>query len=193
MQGIKALPAEAYPCRIREIAVHHCPQHGHRQCERRLLLPGHLLDGEACGGLGEDGAAKEHADGNLALVERLEILGRSHLEIVGAGQRQVDLGAPGEALHHQRHLRPHDGLKGLAPAPGLSEELEQAIFLLAGVATAPRLDLDLASERDGVEAGPGRLRDAQLEREGGRGMIWLGPRPDHFKKDQRAHHRLARH
>ena len=58
---------------------------------------------------GEDGAGEEQDERDEAVAQRVQVLRPGDLEVVGAGQRQVDLGRPGEALHHRGAVHPGNG------------------------------------------------------------------------------------
>src|SRR4029453_2397355 len=54
------------------------------------------------------------------------------------------------------------------------EQLQQPVGLLGRVAPALGLDADLAAQGDRVDLLAGRLRDPQLEQEGGDGRVAVG-------------------
>ena len=179
MQGIEGLPPQPEPGAVREVLVHQLPPHRHRQPEGSLLLPRHLLDAETGLAAGEDRAAEQQKQGDLPCVERVEVLGRRQLEVVGADHRQIDLAAPLEARHHQRGVGPQQGLEGLAPARSLAEQLEQALLFGPRVVALARLDLDLAAQRNRVDPLAGLLADPQPEHQGGHRRVRLGAGPQH--------------
>lgn len=178
MQGVEAVPAQPDPGGAREEAVHHLPPDAHRQPEGCLLLPRHRLDAEAGPLLGEDGATEQEQQRDLAVVEGLEVLGRGDLEVVGAGDRQGDLGNLREAGDHQRRLGPQQRLERLAPAPRLAEQLQQPLLLRRRIGAQPRHDLDQAAQGDGMDRRAAGRADPQPEGEGRHRGVGLGLRPD---------------
>ena len=85
------------------------------------------------------------------------------LEVVGARQRQVDLGDAGEALDHRAALHPQERLERVATNARASPNRSTSQAGLVGlVVAAPlRLDPHLAAQRDRVHRRAGRLRDPQ--------------------------------
>lgn len=75
----------------------------------------------------------------------MEELGRGDLDVVGAFQREVDLGGAGEALHHDTAVLPQEGVLGGAPAVAGAEQVQQRCRLLVGVTPAQRFDTDLGA------------------------------------------------
>ena len=105
----------------------------------------------------------------------MQVLGGGNVEVKGARERQLDVGLPGEALHHGAALHPEEGLEGIGPAAAVAEEVQQPVFLLGGVAAALGQDADLAAQRNGMHRGPGALGQPQAGGQlRGRG-VGLGP------------------
>ena len=85
-------------------------------------------------------------------------LRRRDLEVVGARDRQVDLGRAGEAGDHRRDVRPQERPQRVAPPRRLAEELDEPLLLVGVVAPPLRLDPDLAPQRERVHGAAGRAR-----------------------------------
>jgi hypothetical protein len=95
----------------------------------------------------------------------VEVLRRRHLEVVGAGHGQVDLGRAGEPRHRHAHLRPQERPQRVPPPRRLPEQLEEPRRLGGVVAAALRLDHELATERNGVDRLAVGLGQPQAEEE----------------------------
>ena len=135
----------------------------------------------------ERGAREQQHERDLAVVERVEELGARDLEVVGAGDRQVDLGRAVEAGDRRRHVRPQEGLQRLAPLRRLAEHLDEPLLFVVVVATELRLDADLAPQRDRVHRRAGRLGDAEAEHDRGHRGVRLRHARRAPSNDEAAH------
>ena len=131
------------PCAVREVEVHHLPPDAHRQWIRGFLAPRRSAGRRTRSVLGERGTAEQEDQRYLAVVERVQVLRRRDLEVVGALDRQLDLGGPDEPRDHGRRVRPQERPQRVAPLRRLAEELQEVLLLLGRVAPALRLDPDL--------------------------------------------------
>ena len=103
------------------------------------------------------GAAVEHraveveAERHVAVVERVEVLGRGHLEVVRARHLERERGRAAERRHERLDARPLERVRRRAPALGRPEQLDQPLALGVVVGAPRRVDLDLGRERDRVD------------------------------------------
>ena len=81
----------------------------------------------------------------------MQVLGRGDFEVVGAFQREIDLGGPAEAGHHGGGVLPQEGVLRRAPAFARPEQVDQSVGLGVGVSAPQRIDADLTSQRDRVD------------------------------------------
>ena len=95
-QRVERVAADAYPTRCSGSRGPSSPATPHREPERRFLVPRHRRDRRARVALRERRAGEQQHERDLAVVERVEVLGARDLEVVGARDRQVDLGRAGE-------------------------------------------------------------------------------------------------
>src|ERR1035441_711186 len=124
---------------------------------------------------------------NLAVAQRVEVLGGRHLQVVGARQLERENRRAPEARDLRRDPRPGQALGGRSPAGGRAEQLGELLPRGGVVAAAGGIDHHLGGERDRLDlqtAGVGGGRGEQHRR--GRGEryvpgagdreLWLGRR-----------------
>ena len=124
---------------------------------------------------------KRKIRGMSPVTQRVHVLGAGNLEVIGALDRQVELRGPVEPAHHRRDVRPQEGTQGVPPLGGLAEQLVEFLLLLLAVATALRLDPDLASQGRRMHALPVRLLCPGPEHDRRRGGVRLRPGVDHLE------------
>ena len=167
-QRVQRLAAAAQPRAAGEVRVDELAPDGHRHPVGGFGAPRHQLDREALLGGHEHGAAEQHQQRDRAVVQALQVAGRSHLQVVGARHRELDLGHRGERGDHRGHRGQLDRLDRVGPARRVAEQVVQPLRLRRGVPPPVRLDPDLAAQRDRVHPHPGSFGDGQLEGQGGR-------------------------
>ena len=97
LQRVERVATEPQPGTVREVEIHHVPPQRDRQLERRFLAPCARLDREA--GLPRRTPCRRRAtrSGIMPSCNACMYLDASDLEVVGAGDRKVDLGRAGES------------------------------------------------------------------------------------------------
>ena len=108
----------------------------HRHVITVFAVPWHLLHREATGARHENGSAEQELQGDRALAQRIQILCGCDLEVVGALQRQVDLGGAAESGHHRGAVLPQEGALCRAPAFARAEQVQEPGGFVVGVAAA---------------------------------------------------------
>src|SRR5215216_1389808 len=157
---------ESDPGAIREILVHHLFPQPDGQPELRLFLPGDP------GGLQppilsrvEDGAAEQELERNLTVFEGVEVLGRDHLEVVGARNGHVHDRAPREPGNLQDGVGPEQAPQRILPPARLAEQLQEPLLLRNLVVSFGRRDTNLRVQGDGADRLIFQVLDTQLEEE----------------------------
>jgi len=123
----------------------------------RLLAPRHLLDLQPAPGGAEHGAAEQQQQRDLAGLQAGEVPDRADLQVVTEHHGQVELGAAGEAGHHDGHGGELQRAQGFRPALRVAEQVVEPLRLGVGVAPPGRLDPDLAAQGDRVHPQPAGL------------------------------------
>src|SRR4051812_48587513 len=94
IQFVEYVLAEAEPCGVGIMRIHHLAPDLNRHCIACFLLPGDLFDLEPAGfRLKKDSSTEIERDRNLAFFEAVEILRHTDVEIKRARNLQADRGA----------------------------------------------------------------------------------------------------
>ena len=139
---------------------------GHRQAVGRLLVPGDLLDRSDPLLVEERRPREQDDEGDLTVVEAVEVLGRRDLEVVRQRDGDIELDRPGERRDHLRHVGELHGFIVSRPAGALAEQVADPTGLGVVVAALERLDAELDPERDAPDRLPGGLGDLEPEDQG---------------------------
>ena len=151
---------QAHPAAARVVGRHQRAPRLHRQLAGGRAAPRHHRDLHLAV---QDRAAEVEGERHLAVGQRVDVLGRRHLEVVGAGDVERELGRAAERRHDRADLRPQERARRRRPALGGAEELDEPLARGVVVAALGRLDLQLRRERDRVHGRAGGLGDPQRE------------------------------
>ena len=119
----------------------------------------------------EDGPVEVEDERHLAVVERVHVLRRGHLEVVRAGHVERERRRARERGYEAVDARPLERGARSAPALRRTEELDEALTGRVVVGAPRRLDLDLRRQRDRVDLEAVGLGDVQMEADAGGGRV----------------------
>src|SRR6476659_5746955 len=146
---VEHVTVEPQPSAVRVVLIHHVLPEPHWQAIIRFLAPGdliHLKRAALCVAV-EDRPAEEKRQGHLAAFESVEVLRRSHVEVVAALYGQVHHAIGLESRYLHARVGPEQAAERLAPPVHLAEQLDEALMVCRGIAPSRRLDADLTEKR----------------------------------------------
>src|SRR5262245_19893968 len=124
IQFVECIPAKAQPRGVGIVDIHHVAPNLEGQVIARFLFPRYLFDlqpSAVC--RKKDRSAEIKTDRNVALVESLEVLCDSHIEIERARHLKTGRGAATERTNHEVCIGPEHAVQGLAPLCWFAEEI----------------------------------------------------------------------
>src|SRR5579859_4014326 len=124
VEALEYIAAQTKPGAVGIVRVHHVPPYFDRKLETRLFFPRNRrhLHRFVFGGI-KDGAAEHQAQMHISVTETVKILGRTDVEVKGAGDRKVHRRLPLKRRNVYIDMSPEQVAQRLTPTVGLAEEV----------------------------------------------------------------------